>query len=404
MTKLFEPARHEALAGAAWDDAAARAGVEAIVADACARFDAETLWPRHPRDHEKGDPLDRPSASLYDGAAGVIWALDRLRERGYAGRDFDDVKPALLGHQRRYSEVTGADARSFALGEAGVRLLAYRADPTPEAADALFALVEGNLHNPAREFLWGSPGSLQVALHMLDAGADERWADVFRRGVAVLWDEMEPAAGRDGVWLWTQDMYGYRLRHLGAGHGFAGNVHPVLRGARWLSRAQVDAFEERTLRTLEADVLTDGDDAANWEPVFDRASHGYPSKPLMQDCHGAPGIVCRLAGCSQPALRRWLVRGGEGVWRAGPLAKAAGLCHGTAGNGYAFLKLYRMTGDAHWLERARAFAMHALMQVEREAAIHGQRWISLWTGDLGVALYVAACFDGDDRFPTLDDF
>ena len=50
------------------------------------------------------------------------------------------------------------------------------------------------------------------------------------------------------------------------------------------------------------------------------------------------------------------------MWEAGPLAKGYGLCHGTAGNGYAFLALHRRTGDARWLERARAFAMHAIGQ------------------------------------------
>jgi hypothetical protein len=48
--------------------------------------------------------------------------------------------------------------------------------------------------------------------------------------------------------------------------------------------------------------------------------------------------------------------------------------------------------------------MHALAQVEREADERGQRWPSLWTGDLGVALYLSACLTGDDRFPTLDVF
>ena len=38
----------------------------------------------------------------------------------------------------------------------------------------------------------------------------------------------------------------------------------------------------------------------------------------------------------------------------------------TGGNGYAFLKLYRRTRDAVWLERARAFAMTAIAQC-REA-------------------------------------
>jgi hypothetical protein len=57
-----------------------------------------------------------------------------------------------------------------------------------------------------------------------------------------------------------------------------------------------------------------------------------------------------------------LLRGGEFAWNAGPLSKGSNLCHGTGGNGYAFLKLYRRTHDAIWLERARAFAMTAIAQ------------------------------------------
>jgi hypothetical protein len=95
------------------------------------------------------------------------------------------------------------------------------------------------------------------------------------------------------------------------------------------------------------------------------------------------------------AFTELLVAGGELTWRAGPIRKGPSLCHGTAGNGYAFLKLFGRTGDERWLERARAFAMHAIGQLD------GARF-SLWTGDVGVALYLRACLDGDDRFPTID--
>ena len=77
-----------------------------------------------------------------------------------------------------------------------------------------------------------------------------------------------------------------------------------------------------------------------------------------------------------------LAGGGELTWQAGPLAANAGLCHGTAGNGYAFLRLFERTGDERWLERAQAFAMHAAAQAAegRRAlrtrpphALHGRR-------------------------------
>ena len=91
--------------------------------------------------------------------------------------------------------------------------------------------------------------------------------------------------------------------------------------------------------------------------------------------------------------------GGELTWRAGSPAKGAGLCHGTAGNGYAFLTLFERTGDERWLDRARRFAVHSIAQVERARADHGMGRHSLWTGDLGTALYLADCIDGAGRLP-----
>jgi DUF1680 family protein len=91
--------------------------------------------------------------------------------------------------------------------------------------------------------------------------------------------------------------------------------------------------------------------------------------------------------------------GGELTWRAGPLRKGANLCHGTAGNGYAFLALLDRTGDERWLTRARAFAMHAAAQVERDRSEYGQGRYTLWTGDLGTALYLADCIDGGGKLP-----
>ena len=117
----------------------------------------------------------------------------------------------------------------------------------------------------------------------------------------------------------------------------------------------------------------------------------------VQWCHGAPGIVISAADYLDEEL---LLAAAELTWRAGPLGpeKGPGLCHGTAGNGYAFLKTFARTGDELWLERARRFAVHALGQVERRG--HGR--YSLWTGDLGVALYAADCLDGRSAYPVLD--
>ena len=97
-----------------------------------------------------------------------------------------------------------------------------------------------------------------------------------------------------------------------------------------------------------------------------------------------------------------MLGGAELTWHAGPLAKGAGLCHGTAGNGYALLKAHAITGDEVWLERARRFAMHALEQVRRERDETGRGRFALFMGDIGVALFARSCLTGDARFPTMD--
>ena len=129
-----------------------------------------------------------------------------------------------------------------------------------------------------------------------------------------------------------------------------------------------------------------------------------PPKLLVQWCHGAPGMVTSLARLPDPRLDELVAAAAELTWIAGPLEKGAGLCHGTAGNGYAFLKLFARTQDERWLDRARAFAVHAMAQCDRMAAEHGQRRHSLWTGDAGVACYLWSCIDGDDALPNLDPY
>ena len=84
--------------------------------------------------------------------------------------------------------------------------------------------------------------------------------------------------------------------------------------------------------------------------------------------------------------------------------KGPGLCHGTAGNGYAFLKLLDRTENEQWLERARKFAMHAIEQSERHVEQYGRFRHSLWTGDIGLAIYLWSCIHADSGVPTLDFF
>ena len=229
--------------------------------------------------------------------------------------------------------------------------------------------------------MWGSPGTMLAARA---CGLDEEYRDSAQL-LLEAWD-------RDSG-LWTQHLYGQVKCYLGPAHGFAGNAH-ALRGF-----VDEDELRGRVTLALERTAAQEAG-LVNWAPE-DRPFHELASHVRVQWCHGAPGIIATLGDLIPLELA---VGGGELTWCAGPLRKGPGLCHGTAGNGFAFLKLYELTGDPHWLERARRFAMHAIEQVDRERAAVGRGRYTLWTGDVGVALFIEACAAGTARVPTIDGF
>jgi lanthionine synthetase-like protein len=395
--ELYHPASHEPLAGREWSDAAAKDAIVAICADAEEAFDPQTLWAAHPLDEEGGE-LPSP-VGVYLGACGVIWALDALARAGVATltRSWTHVAAALPDRYLAKPDVPeltgGQPVPSLLAGESGVLLVAHRLAPAPEQVERMLDCARANVRNPTRELMWGSPGTALAAQLMLEMTGDERLADAWRESADWLWDEWQ-----DGLWL--QEMYGTRRRYVGPGHGFAGNVHVLARGDL-LDAGRREELERRSLETLHRFAVREGD-LAQWQPTDDPSS--VTATTRTQWCHGSPGIVTSFAPIARgnDELTELLVAGGELTWRAGPLVKGPGLCHGTAGNGYAFLKLLDRTGDQRWLERARAFAMHAAHQVERARAEYGRGRYSLWTGDVGAALFLASCIRADPAMPVLD--
>jgi lantibiotic modifying enzyme len=398
--RLIEPDRHEGLSALRWDEGAARRAIEAIARDCEDRFSPTELWPPHPLDTED-EPVAAPFTMLYMGAAGVIWALDCLARRGFArGTDrFAPTLAALEALNLRQIEPWGQGVESYLMGRSGVLLTYYRVRPSREVADRLAQSVAANTEHPSRELLWGAPGTMHAALAMHEWTGEERWAELFRSSARALRAALIDVPG-SGCQLWDQDLYGRRSMYLGAAHGFAGNAGALVRGLAILPQHERAEWVERIVTAALATVTREGS-LANWTPAWSGVGARQP-RFLVQWCHGAPGFVTSLAMLADRRLDELLIAAGELVWIAGPLAKGGGLCHGTAGNGYTFLKLFRRTGDQRWLERARAFAMHAMAQCEHHAATYRMRRYSLYTGDPGVAIYLMQCIDGAAVWSGLD--
>ena len=351
-----------------WDEARAEEAIRTIVADAEAAFDGER-WPFHPAD----DPDDSPN-DIYLGVAGMAWALHEFGSTGWGD--------AALGALERYPlEPDGGErayAPSYLGGECGIALVVYRLTGDAGVDDRVHELVLGNLEDQWHEMLWGAAGSLLAAEAMLAWTGERRWE--------AAWDALAEGleASRDPDGLWTQKRLG-DTRYYGVGHGFAGNMLALSHRRT----VDVDPVLSRLARR-------DGP-LVNWTP----RENARPDEIRVQWCHGAPGIVAGLGHVMDEELA---LAGGELTWHAGPLAKGSNLCHGTAGNAYAFLVLHRRTGDELWLDRARAFGMHAIGQVERQRAALGRGRYALFTGDIGVALFLRHLLDGESRFPTLGPF
>lgn len=398
---MFDPSRHAPLTTTRWDLDAAHAAIQEIVDDAVARFDPEGYWPSHPQD----DGLSDGNVSPYMGAAGMLWALDFLRREGAASHELDVAAqlPKLLETVRaQYGDIVRMSKiepqrPSWLFGDPLVLLMLIRAGETG-AADDLFARIEAALDLPVLELMWGVAGTMLATLFAAELTGEARWRALYAAQAERLLADLQD--GEHGP-LWTFELYGRTSTYLGPVHGYAGNMIPLLRGWDWLTAAQQARVREAVPATLAANAQR-GEAGVNWPPAVSASQ--LPA--LVQHCHGAPGMVTALsdAHVADAATLALLEGGGELTWRAGPLAKGSNLCHGTGGNGFAFLKLYALTDAPMWRHRAHAFAMTVIDQCRAARAEHGRGRYTLWTGDIGLACYLHECLVGSARFPTVDVF
>lgn len=398
MTQPYPKDKHCALRDEPWSASAVRAGVHEILRHSIDCFEVKGLWPRHPLD---GD--DPTRTGYYFGAGGVFWGVSFLSREGWIEEPagwFGAALPALV--ERNVLERPDYDldsSRSYLFGDIPLLMLRFIHQRDEPLGDLVFSRLKRTLVDPVHELMWGTPGCMMATLHMHAATGQERWVQLYQHQASrvIAAGQHVPGIG----YHWLSERRGKAYDGLGAVHGFAGNVAALLQGFSHLSEEQRSLVLSEVPKTLIATAVRDGG-RTNWP-----RSPGAELPLRVYHCHGAPGIVTSLAsfpvGVSS-ALDSLLLEAGELIYEAGALRKGPSLCHGTAGNGFALLKLYKRTGDERWLDRARQFAMHVLWQVERSRELFSQGRHSLWTGDIGAAMFMNECLRESARFPTTDVF
>lgn len=172
---LYRPEDFHPLTQTPWSEDRVRAELRDVVADTDAALRGpKLLWRANRWDRWKGTS---PLKDIYVGAAGVLWALDDLRRRGHAETRLDLAGLALRTLERQRASPDLARVKGLRLpepaesallsGEAGILLTAFRIAQSRELADDLHERVRANIANEADEVMWGSPGSLLAAEHML---------------------------------------------------------------------------------------------------------------------------------------------------------------------------------------------------------------------------------------------
>ncbi len=392
---LYASERHLSYIAYPWNESCVRETICDILYRTREGFDpVERLWPIHPND-VYGDDASFLTI-FYFGAAGVLWAVRELAKFAKIESDLPSVDEVLAQHLRR--EDSNPD--SPFCGELGIRFVKQVLAPSTENSNTLKLLIRRAAGNSCREILYGGPGALAMA-HLLWRGGDNSYRELCLETARQILEQREIDEA-SGARVWTQQ-FGVQRKFIGAAHGSAGNFGVLIRALRDLDEmSSVQELIGDAEKFLRTHALVDGD-LVNWRRGADGTE--YSSLIVVHWCHGATGIVTDLSGCisalESPVLDDLFSKAANLVWKAGPLEKGVSLCHGTAGSGLACLKMFERSSDEKWLERARGLAMFAVEQYQSELKKFGQARFSLWTGDLGLAIFLRDVLNERGSLPGL---
>lgn len=376
-------------------------------------------------------PPRPPTASVNYGAAGVAVALHRM---ALAGDDAELLAAADLWASRAEEELREADAADPGPGAATTRGRDGEAAPTAKgvegppagaASEAFYAPeIEITPETVGRASPWhatagvhavrarvarsmGDPAGLESAVRAYVESSTAGHAGLdLTLGVAgsllhaaLLLDlaagapevDAAPLRGlgedlRRDLWERIEAMPPIRrsdVGHLGIAHGWAGFLYALLHWSRASGTRPPDGITER-LEQL-AGLAEPAGRGLSWPWRMDAPSAGPNHMPGW--CNGSAGHVFLWTLAARVLEDDRHLELAEGAaWDAWDAPdRAASLCCGLVGRGYAMLELHRSCGGDGWLRRARDLARLAAADGSFE-----EEWPrSLYKGELALAVLAA---------------
>ncbi len=211
-------------------------------------------------------------------------------------------------------------------------------------------------------------------------------------------------AARVAIWSAEQRERLSRRYDIGLVHGLAGNLYLILHFPELVERLGAVGEVRASLDCLADCVEAEG---GMLEVLPSRHSEPRVFTDKVHWCNGTTGAVFLFARAyevfGEGAYLEAARRAAEHVWRYGLLRKGNGLCHGIAGNAYAFLSLYRTTSEKRQLDRALHFARFSWSDRVTRAQRASDRPWSLYEGRMGTLCFYLDCLDPNRaRFPAFE--
>ena len=198
------------------------------------------------------------------------------------------------------------------------------------------------------ELLYGRSGYLWSLLFVWQELSDDvsKKKDIERVIEEVFVELIKKGSGKKGkplTWTFNHGVSGSSNNYLGAAHGDAGILLPLLQARRALQPQVWKRYERLLIRSvdyLKSRQLDDGNFPCSVKDEFDHLVHW---------CHGAPGgtalflLAYKMFGVASYATTAR--KCAEVCWHRGLLKKGVGLCHGMSGNAYSFLQVAKLDLD-----------------------------------------------------------
>ena len=305
--------------------------------------------------------IDWSDNSVYTGLSGYSLMYYFLFKKSQS--------PSQLEKAKIYADKALAKCRgkriSFICGDTGpiaVSALIYNALNNHERVDELIGKITSLIPLVTKigseipdEYLYGRSGylySLILLRQEIPRTSSVINDHVLRQVISAILESGKLTVSRQrGSWMPPLFYYWHDSPYLGAAHGLAGILYILLVCHRLLTTHELDFLVKPTLDFMLTQRFKSGNTAS---------SVGRERDLLIHWCHGAPGVVAMYTeGYKVFKDQKYLDAAelsGDVIWNRGLLYKGYGICHGIAGNAYAFLNIFKCTQDFKHLHRALKFA------------------------------------------------